>query len=66
MLRNTIANLEIGNKFLNIPSAANDSTTYCTGLVYLSRISGVFRMVLILAGWNNQITATILDEISKQ
>ncbi|WP_456469704.1 hypothetical protein [Archaeoglobus sp.] len=65
MLRNTISNLEIGNKFLDVLNAANDSATVQTlGWYVFQNLWGIAYGGLVIAGWNNQITATVLDAIA--
>jgi len=65
MLRNTISNLEVGNKFLDVLNAANDSAYLTTQGWYLFRnLWGVAYGGLVVAGWNNQITALVLDAVA--
>jgi hypothetical protein len=65
MLRNTISNLELGNKFLDVLNAANDSATVQgLGWYVFQNLWGIAYGGLVIAGWNNQITATVLDAIA--
>lgn len=63
MLKNTISNLDIGNKFLDVLDKAN-TTVSASGWYLFQNLWGVAYGGLILAGFNNQITALVLDNIS--
>ncbi len=61
LLKSTIANLEIGNKFLNILVLANASNS---PTLAFQNLWGVVYGGLAVASWNNQITALVLDNIT--
>lgn len=61
LLKSTIANLEIGNKFLNILVLANTSEN---PTLAFQNLWGVVYGGLAIASWNNQITALVLDNIT--
>ncbi len=60
-IANTISNLELSSKFLDVLYAAN--TTDNNHNLFQNLWGIVYGSVLV-AGWNNKITATVLDELA--
>ncbi len=57
LLKNTISNLEISNKFLDILDNSGDESVY-------QNLWGVIYGTLALMAANNEVTTAVLDEIS--
>ncbi|MFN3330442.1 MAG: hypothetical protein ACK419_05915, partial [Pyrinomonadaceae bacterium] len=65
MVSNTIANLKLGQAFLKALALANASSDVSSDGYMFQNMWGVIYGGIVLSGWNNKITALVLDNLTQ-